>query len=61
MEFKKYHKKYSYLDYEFKAISTMINEMEIIYYTLSDCNENTEGVKTHKSFDYYGIGKRNVI
>lgn len=47
MEFKKYHRKYPQNSWNYKAISTVINGVEIIYYTLIDRKRKYKGIEIY--------------
>ncbi len=62
MEFKKYHRRYPDRKWDYKAVSTKINEdgkiTEIIYYNLVNKGKFSKGVETYTGKNYI-VGSTN--
>jgi len=52
MAYKKYHRKYLDRKWNYKAISTIIDNREIIYYTLVDKGIKSSGVEIYGGRNY---------
>ena len=58
MDFKKYHRRIPESRWDYKAISTTINGVEIIYYTLISKGKHSVGVETYSGRNY-DVGSKN--
>jgi hypothetical protein len=52
MEFKKYHRKYPDIKWNYKAISTKVGNKEIVFYTLRNKGKQSRGVETYSGSNY---------
>ena len=52
MKFEKYHRKYPDRNWHYKAISTMVEGREVIYYTLVDNGKKSSGVEIYGGRNY---------
>ena len=52
MKYKKYHRKYPTSKWEYKAISTKVDDKEIIFYTLTAKGKKSKGVEIYQGRNY---------
>lgn len=52
MKYKKYHRRYPDSNWDYKAISTMVRNKEVIYYTLKSNGKRSEGVEVYSGRNY---------